>query len=369
MGKRELLLIVVFAVVGAVVYQATAPDPGPGETSFSFGQLLEHVRRGVRGNRASAEATTTTTSPVDAAVTDFQVASLRGDVTITGEDRDTIEAEMNVRSNGYDEAEAKQFVKESVFTIERAGTGLRAKASFPRGGSQRMRLVLKVPARLLIRLEGTSGPLKVTNVAALEVTVSRGDTTINQVKGRVSMTQRSGELAIADSGSVKLTTMGSDVRLDRIRGEAALNMRSGVLKASELGGPVDLDTANTEVHLEKLEKATGILRINAVSGELRVSGLRTEGRIDARNTPVDAVVDRAASLAIYSEGGEPVELTPPTGGYQLDAVATDANITLPEGTLQVTTTGQERRASGPVHGGGPTIIVRTTRGDITVRSR
>ena len=30
MGKRELLLVLVFVIVGAVVYQATAPPPEPG---------------------------------------------------------------------------------------------------------------------------------------------------------------------------------------------------------------------------------------------------------------------------------------------------------------------------------------------------
>ncbi len=369
MGKRELLLIAAFAVVGAIVYQFTSPPPAPGEASFSFGQIIENIRRGVRGNRASAEATTTTTHPVDAAITELRLNLPRGEITVAGEDRDTIEAELYVRSNGFDEAEAQRLVKESVFKVDRAGSSLLTTVDFPQAGSQRARLLLKVPARLRLTLGGTSGPLMVSNVASVELGSSRGETSITRIHGRVSGTQRSGEIAVADSGSLKLTTVGSDVRLERISGEATLNMRSGELKASEIGGPIDLDTTGTDVQLEKLEKTTGILRITATSGELSVKGLRTEGRIDVRNARVEAVIDRAAPLAIYSEGGSPVELTPPAGGYQLDAVASDSSITLPAGTLQVTSTGQERRATGPVGGGGPTITIRTTRGNITVRSR
>jgi hypothetical protein len=369
MGKRELLLIAVFAFVGAIVYQFTAPPPAPGETSFSLGRVLENIRREIRGNRASAEATTTTSYAVDAGIAELRLKNLRFEITIAGEDRTTIEAELYVRSNGFDEAEAQRLVKESVFKIDRAGSSLIANVEFPHAGSQRARLLLKVPARLQLRLDGTGGPLKVSNVASVELGSSRGETTINHVPGRVSGTQRSGELVVVDSGSLKLTTVGSDVRLERIRGEASLNMRSGELKASEIGGPIDLDTTGTDVQLEKLEKTTGILRITAASGELSVKGLRTEGRIDVRNTRVDAIIDRAAPLAIYSEGGAPVDLTPPAGGYQLDAVASDSSITLPAGTLEVTSTGQERRATGPVHGGGPTITIRTARGSITIRSR
>jgi hypothetical protein len=125
----------------------------------------------------------------------------------------------------------------------------------------------------------------------------------------------------------------------------------------------------TDIQLEKLENTKGILRINATAGAVSAKGLRTEGRIDVRNARVDVVIDRAAPLAIYSEGTSPVELTPPAGGYQLDAIAGDGSLTVSDGALRVTGTGQEHRASGPVHGGGPTITIRSTKGAITVRGR
>ncbi len=86
MGKRELLLIVAFVIVGAVVYQVTAPPPAPGERSFSLGRVIESIRREVRGNRASAEKTTTSTHPLDAGVTELRVVA-RGEITVTGEER------------------------------------------------------------------------------------------------------------------------------------------------------------------------------------------------------------------------------------------------------------------------------------------
>ena len=36
MGKRELLLIFCFVIVGVVVYQATARPPAPGERGLSL---------------------------------------------------------------------------------------------------------------------------------------------------------------------------------------------------------------------------------------------------------------------------------------------------------------------------------------------
>ncbi len=368
MGKRELLLIVAFVILGAVVYQATAPPPAPGERSFSLGAALESLRRHVRGNRASAELTTSSTHPVDAGVAELRVI-LRSEVTVIGEDRQDINAELRVHSSGYDDGEAQQLARETVLKIDRAGSRLIATVDYPQGGSQRARLLLKIPSRLITALESTSGRLDVTGVAGVELLTTRGEAKIQKIVGRVTGTHRGGEIGITDSGPVKLTTFGSDVQLAQIRNEVTLNTRGGDLKGSELAGPIDIDTNGTDVTLEKLEKTTGIVRVNATEGSVTIKGIRTEARIDVRRADVDVVVDRAAPLAIYSEGGERVDLTPPPGGYQLDAVASNASVTIADKAVPVVSTGQEQRATGVVNGGGPTITIRTGRGSITVRAR
>ena len=368
MGKRELLLIAAFLIAGAIVYQVTAPPPAAGERSFSPGQLLEHIRRTVRGNRASAEVTTRSTHPVEAGVTELRLALRSGDVTITGEDRIDIDAEFRVRSNGYDDTEAQRLARESALTLHRAGSRLVLKTTYPEAGTQRGTIALKVPASLSISFDGGSGELVIARVATVDLGNARGKAELRDISGRVSGNFR-GELRVTNAGSLKLTTIGADVRLERIRGEATLNTRAGELKGSELAGPIDIDSSGTDIALEKLDKTTGILRINAVSGSVSVKGLRTEGRIDVRSAEVSVEVEHAAPLAIYSEGGDGIEITPPPGGYQLDAVANDGTISLPAGMLEVATSGQDRRATGPVNGGGPTITIRSARGNITVRQR
>jgi hypothetical protein len=368
MGKRELLLIVAFVIIGAVVYQATAPPPAPGERTFSLGGAIESLRRHVRGNRSSAELTTTSTHPVDASVTELRVV-LRSEVTLIGEDRQDINAELRVRSNGYDDAEARRLAGESVLKIDRAGARMVATVKFPQGGSQRARLVLRIPSRLQTALDSTSGRLEITNVAGVDLLNTRGETQIRKIAGRVSGTHRGGEMVVADSGSVRLTTVGSDLRLGPIRNEVTLNTRLGEVRGADLAGPIDIDATGTDVELDKLEKTTGIVRVNANSGSVSIKGLRTEGRFDVRGTRVDVIVDRAAPLAIYSEGGERVDLTPPAGGYQLDAVASNASVTVSDKAVPVVTSGQEQRATGAVNGGGPTITIRTGRGSINVRAR
>jgi hypothetical protein len=369
MGKRELLLIAAFVIAGAVVYQVTAPEPAPGERSFSAGQLIENVRRHLRGNRASADVTNTSTHPVDATVAELRIGERPPELTIVGESRQDISAELRVHSNGFDDAEAQRLAKATVLKVQRDGVRIVTSISYPVEGRQTASLVLRVPSRLQVKVDPTSARTRISGVADIELAHSRGESEFKGIAGRVSGTYRGGELQVTDCGSLKLTTNGTDVRVEQIRRELSLNMRGGELRGGDIGGPIDLDTNGTDIALEKLDKTVGVLRVNATSGSVSLKGLRTDGRIDVRAAEVDVVVERAAPLAIYAEGGDPIEITPPPGGYQLDVVASNGPITLPAGTLDVVTNQQERRATGPLNGGGPTLTIRSAHGSVTVRSR
>jgi hypothetical protein len=372
MGKRELLLIVAFAIVGVVVYQVTAPPPAAGERSFSPGQIFENIRRGVRGNRAVVELVNKSTHPVAAGVTELRVTAPNGaasELTIVGEDRGDISAEIKVRSAAFDDAEAERTAKATVLNADAAGNRMTAFINFPKEGRQTASLTLRVPARLAMHVESGRSGMRVSNVASLEVANGRSESELRQIRGPVTGSYRGGELRLVDVDSVKFTTTGTDVRIERVARDTTLNMRGGELKAAELGGAITVETTGVDVEIEKLEKTSGPIRITATAGSVSITGLRTEARIDARNAEVEATIDRAAPIGIFSEGGSAVEITPPAGGYQLDAVAADGHIELPEGLLQVTNSGTEYRATGPVKGGGPTITIRTQHASITVRER
>ena len=115
--------------------------------------------------------------------------------------------------------------------------------------------------------------------------------------------------------------------------------------------------------------------MNVVAGSLALKGLGADTRIDARNAEVDVVLDRAAPIAIYSEGTRDLEVTPPNGGFQLDALATHGRLTLPEALQHLAAAAEPRdpdspqRATGDVGGGGPLVTLRADRGNIIVRPR
>lgn len=373
MGKRELLLIIVFAVVGLVVYQVTAPARPAGSRTVTVGGVLEHLRRAARGNRSSAEITTTRTQAIDAAVTDLRLRLRSATIVVEGEDRADVSLELRAWSNGYDDAEAQVLARQVAVKLDPAGAVLLATIAFPEPGSQRATVTLKVPSRLRVRVD-ESGPSTISGVAALELGSVRGATAISRIAGAVSGTHRFGELTVSQVGSVKLTTQATEARIEGVK-DVAFTARGGEVRIAGATGAIEIDSNQTDITIEKIVTVTTPLRINANGGTVAITGLRTEARIDGRNTDIGIVMDRAAPIAVYNEGDQDIELTPPPGGYKLDALVREGRLTprelLTELGLEPVTSddGKEIRATGAVGGGGPTITLRATRGDIVLRPR
>jgi len=374
MGKRELLLVICFVVVGVVVYQVTAPTPAPGERGLSLGRLIEAARREVGGNRAMAELTTTTTHALTSEITELRITGSISEVEVQGEDRSDIESTLFVNSRAYNDAEAKQYAAESKLVADQTASALILRMQFPTPGRQRSTVKLKVPARLRIRVEPGSGTLDVKNVAAVEIAGTRGEVTLSQIAGRVDVSHRGGEVTIQDAGSLDFNGRAGSLKLTGVRGDTSIKMDGGgEITVANLAGSLNLESRNTEVTLENLESTRGPIRVNSIAGSVKIKGLKSEARIDVRNAELDVAMTGAATVAIYTENDR-VALTPPPGGYTLDVLVIDGEITPAEriselGLRATRENDKEARLVGAIKGGGPTITVRATRGNLELMSR
>jgi hypothetical protein len=308
-------------------------------------------------------------------VTELRVVEMVHELHITGEDRPDIEARLRVNSNAYDDAEAKKFAEQTVLETDHAASSLVLQVKYPKGrdtGRQRTSLTLKVPSRLRVRVESRPGDMTIEGVAGVEAANAGGETKIRRIDGRAAITHRGGTLVVEQVPALKLVSRNAEVTLSAIRGDLSLNAEGGEVTAKDLAGPIEVDARNAEVELEGLEKTRGPIRVNTVHGSLRLEGVAADTRVDGRDASLEIVMGAAAPIAIYNEG-DGIEVTPPRGGYALDALVTEgrigpdelvAELGLKRATDSVT---GETRASGPVNGGGPVITIRARRGDLTLR--
>lgn len=368
MGKRELLLIAGFVLAGVVVYYATAPAGDPAQSGLSaIGKILDEVRREIRGHHSSAEVSSSTVTPLRPDISELRIET-GTPLTVVGEDRTDVVFDLNVWSNGADEAEAKRYAGETRLKIAEAGSALIVGMHFPEPAQQRASLAVRVPRTLAIRVQPTRSKLDISDVASAELVDCRGPVTLRRVSGRATILHRGGGLlTLEEIARLKLSTRGSSVVLKGVAADAILQLQGGELRGAGLAGPIEIESNDTRVTFEDMRSVRKPVRANAVGGTLRLEGVAHELRIDARNTRVDLVVAKPAPIAVYTEGSEPLSVSLPPGGYDLDALAMGSRLTLPGGLLDVTSSNGEERASGPIGGGGPTITLRSSRGDLSIK--
>jgi hypothetical protein len=366
MGKRELLLIVVFVVVGVGVYQMTAPA-GPQGTGFSIGKLIEHVRDEIRGQPVEAAVVRSATAAAPASVTTVRVDGFRGLLTILGEARDDIAAELQTTAFGADDAQARAFEKEFALTLTPNGEliDLKVKGAGPgMRNRRRVEVTVRVPERLRADLMTLGGELKVSRVAAVVLRRGSGRGSLSEIGGAVEGEFGPGSLEVDRVRSVKLETERTDLRVSNVTEAATLNATGNRLRLQAVAGPSALTLERVEAEGEDLRGPVtvtgegGEIRLRAVGGRVDVKGERLTVRMTLdRTVPVTAVIEN-----------DFIEMAlPRDGGLNLDARVEGGQLRLPSHMLEVKTSEGQQHAEGPIRGGGPQVKLHTTHGDIIVR--
>ena len=360
MGKRELGLILAFIAAGVLIWQVTAPKAdGPG---FSISSFLDGARREMRGRNASAEVTTSPAIPIDAGIAELRL-TLSGDVTIVGEDRDDVAAELRVVSNGFDEAEAKQLASDVTLNVSRFADSVVVGWQFPEPGRQQARLTLRVPARLRLQLDGR-GTVTVAGIDTLTLARTTGRLEVTTTGGLVKGEHRGGALTIEGARAVDLYSVSTETAIRDVREDVRLNIRGGEARIIGSRGQVTVTSGDARV---RIDGTTAAVRAEAVESELEMHDIGGEVDIDARSTPVTIAWARIATAKIQARGGR-VEIVLPEDAatYSLDVRMTNGELRVPD-SLQKTTEGDESIVTKTAGPDAPAIFVRGTGSTVTIR--
>lgn len=374
MGKRELVLVALFVAAGVVVYQFRAAPPPPGSEGVSLGGIFQKLKREVRGAQESATATSAQTRRVDVSVKLVRLNLPRNNaLVITGADRDDVAVEMQVTARGYNPAEAKAAADAAKVSVEAAGDAIAITTTWPMRQNNQSGFIsdgtitVSLPKRMQIRIEPHAGKLNISDVAGVEVMGQRGETRIARIAGHVALNHTGGRLEIESVPSLKLTARNSNAKLRAVAGMVTMETTGAEMEMQEIGGPIEIEARNTEIVLDAAKLLKAPLRYNGTGGRLRVSGLRTESRIDGRNVEFEVELAAAAPVTIYSTG-EDIRVTAPPGGYTLDAVATEGDITSEDSSITATPgDSPDARVTANIRGGGPPLTLRSTRARIDIR--
>jgi hypothetical protein len=363
MGKRELLLVLGFAVVGWVVYQLTAsPDRGQG-TRRSFGQLIQSVRREIQGNPARIERRTDTTEPLGADIDEVRIEGV-STVTLLGEDRADLALELTVVSTGINEAVAGSLADATVPRVDVSGRLVTLSIEYPDAGRQTASLIVRVPARLRARIRRARA-IRVSGLAAADFADSRGDVVLEHIAGPVEGDHVGGNVRITRAGDVTLTARSAHVRLEEVSDTANLELTGGTLRAARLTGEFELRGRSVDA---EIERPGAPARIEMTGGRVVLRGASHEVQFDGSSTDLVLALEAPAPVTAIANGGSIRLVAPPTGGFTLDALATDQPVRLSGIDVAVSRVGDGERAAGHIAGGGPIVALRSHNGSLEVSS-
>ena len=367
MGKRELLIIIAFVLVGAVVYQVTAPPPKPGERSFSIRQIFGNIKREISSNNSSASVTKSGAIKLRPDVSEIRVSTRSVPLTIQGEDREDIAYDFPVESTGPDEASARAYAEQTKILEEDLGPALGLKLYFPEEGTQHAQLTLRVPAKLMVRIENTS-KVQLRDMDAADLRNLSGEVAATNV-GALTGSHRSGELTITGGGKVDLMLSSTRARIRDVTGSVQINGRNGECSIANGTGTVTATLNNVEFTVAGHTK--GSVTLGGEGGRAEFSGIGSPLNVDVRRMTVEVEVPDGSSepISIFTSD-EDIRLALPEHTVSIDAVVTERGKVKAddfgwkpqdgdrESRLIVTVTHTKARA-----------VLRNARGDIVITRR
>lgn len=164
------------------------------------------------------------------------------------------------------------------------------------GGSYAyLKLDVRVPQSLAVRLQVGSGDASAGNLATLDATLGSGDLKVQGVTGRFGLRVGSGDAVASDVGNLDLPSLSSgDASVDGVHGDANVGaVGSGDLTLRNVAGNVAIDSI-----------ASGDARLMTVGGGVEVRSVGS-GDLVVRKVKGDVAVGSVGSgdVSIEQAGG------------------------------------------------------------------
>jgi hypothetical protein len=359
MGKRELLIIAVFAVVGVALYGLVAPPAPANGPGFSLSRLTEAWRN---RNVPPARATVTTAGvlPATAALGELRLAGLVT-VNVLGENRDDVVWTLTVETNGQDEAAVRRAAESTTLRHDDLGDVLALSVRSVGDIRQSSTLDLKVPARLVVRVESARNT-RIMGVAEVRLENLVGDTDVRRVAGLVSGAHRNGKLIVDDVGEVNLTLVSSEATILDVRGGTSLSVRNGETRVERGRGAMTVEMNSQAL---TVVEPFGDVRVSGVGGHVTLERPRAAVNVDARRTRVDLAIDRAFPATVFTTESEVSLTLAPGAPVALDIVSESGTIDAGAMSVPVDTVAQDQRL---VHafGNAARVAIRTQRSAVVI---
>jgi DUF4097 and DUF4098 domain-containing protein YvlB len=376
-GGGVVFLLILLAIAGlssrAIGYGLAWRDNTFGD---EYGKL-DHVF----GDRHDADSSMNWSMP---AASSLVIRNPHGDVTVSGSSSDgQIHVNVHTQTYAWKDSDAARKAKELQPTFSGDHGVLTLNVNAVDDGEAD--LTVEMPRAAPVTIQADHGDVKVSEMAApVTVSANRGDVDLSGIAGGVTLHMNSDDASItlhSINGPVSVEGHSGDIDISEVAGDLTLQGDFfGSTDLEHVKGAVRFNTSRTQFSAARLDDEVTVdndsLNANELLGPVilktqdkNVSLDRVQGSVDVSNRNGSVVVTDAAPLAAVSianqHGSVDVGL-PGSAGFVLNARTRNGDMENDFG-LTSQSNNDVHTLQGRIAGGGPTVTVATTDGDVTVR--
>ena len=364
MGKRELLLVVVFLVLGIGVYQVTAPAAPADAPGFSIERMVNFAKAHFHGARARRTVTRTATAAVPAGVGIVRIDPMRGTLMVEGSDRPDIEVRVEAALAGMDDTDLDTQEQHLKVTIDTKGDAATVAIAFQGEGRRpKYDIHIAVPEHLKLELQGRASA-EVRGVAGIHLAGYSGELRAEDLAGPVTGEGRELASEFGANATIDLKLREGRLRAESPR-ELKVDCERTTIEVVDAAGPL---TFQEDYCRMNIRGTGGPVTVTGDGGTIDLRQVDHPLNIDADRLTVNAelTTPQPTTIAVEEDTVE-VEL-PRDGGVVLEARVVDGDLRLPQG---LTATVDERVSTikAPFAGGGPLVKIDLTRGTLRIRGK
>ncbi|MGO9591276.1 MAG: DUF4097 family beta strand repeat-containing protein [Candidatus Acidiferrales bacterium] len=314
------------------------------------------------------------------------IASGRGDITVQASDGDTLVVTATKSGPGASETSARERMKQVAIAIDPRGNGVLIHPinmdTAPGGVS--VDIDVRVPKSSSLAIDAAHGDVSVSGVSgSIDVRSGNGDTTVHSAGSDVSVESENGDIRVdAVGGNLRLGGRGDDVEIKNVAGNASVE--------GAFSGDIDLrnvaKTTHCATQFSDLTLGQLMGRMQLDSGDISVSGVTGDARINTRNKGITAdhiagqlnIVDShsdidvkyaappRASITIADDSGDIDLALPSDSNFFLSAISRSGEVDSDFGSSALRPVNDEnmQQLTGQFGSGGPKISIANTYGTI-----
>ncbi len=320
----------------------------------------------------------------------------RGSIEIKTGDRPDVAIEVKRKITGADTAKAQEIFAAHEVTFDQDGDHVAVRGKFKKDPNQwfnrgrinfEVQYLISLPKQFNLDLRTAAGSITSADIeGTVKAKTSGGNLKFSAIKGSLEANTSAGSITLASAtGPVTAKTSGGNIQLGQLSADtsaltsagsisvetarAKLTARTsgGNLELGELSGPAEVETSAGSI---QVHSARGTLKAKTSGGSIEIADAQ-----DAVTAQTSAGSVSAAFSAqppgdcslITSGGNVQVKLA---GNLAFDVQAkTSAGRVSTELPITSTVVGESKTGvlEGKLNGGGKTLLLKTSAGNITIR--